>query len=187
MAATCDCGQQFKLYRGSDNREYESQTDTYRCGPVAVRNALRFLGRQPGRATMRRICTICDARPKQPDGFGGTYPDRLMAALTAVLPAAIHHTVGAAAVKQMMLDPKYKAFIVLYSGLKAGTRTQVRYYHYVFVWRDRSQYFVQNEMEGEEFIVRASQLDSEYLEECVRCDIQFPQCWALVQPAPQAT
>jgi len=173
----CDCMQQFTKYVGADDRTYESQTDSYRCGPVAVRNALRWLGRQPGAATVRRICAACGALPKHSDGFGGTRPEKLATTLAAVWPTGTRHAVGRGEVKQMMLDPRYKAFIVLYSGLRYGTR--VRYYHYVFAWRDRTQFHVQNEIDGDEFTVRASQLDAEYLDECVRCDVPFPQCWAL--------
>ena len=84
---------------------------------------------------------------------------------------------GATDAKAALLSPGASAFIILYTGRKATGR---RYYHYVFVWRDRGRFFAQNEMEREEYVVRGSQLDTEYLEEYTHSSgVRMPQVWVM--------
>lgn len=176
----CDCRSSVRLYRASDGKLYESQTDTYRCGPVAIRNAFRHLicCAPAGPATVRRICTVCHALPKHDNGFGGTLPENLTAAINLFWPSH-QHAVGATACAAALRNKnsEHAAFIVLYSGRK---RNGQRFYHYVFVWRSRNRFFVQNEMDAEEYVVWDSQLELEYLEERVHCGVAFPQCWILL-------
>ncbi len=174
----CDCADQITLYDGSDDRVYESQTDGFRCGPVAIRNALRWASRPAGPASNRHICQTCGAQPTRANGFGGTMPANMTAAIQRVWPAIRKVAVGAAATKEALLSPGASAFILLYTGRKTNGR---RFYHYVFVWRDRGRFFAQNEMEREEYVVRASQLDTEYLEEYTheKSGVQMPQVWVM--------
>lgn len=174
---SCDCRDQVALYEASDGRNYESQTDGFRCGPVAIRNALRRVDRPVGPATTRRICQICQAQPTRTNGFGGTMPAGMTAAIRRVWPTVGDPVIGAAAVKETLLSPDASNFILLYTGRKATGR---RYYHYVFVWRDRGRFFAQNEMEREEYVVRTSQLDVEYLEEYTHSSgVPMPQVWII--------
>lgn len=177
---SCDCGDRFALYKGSDNRTYESQTDEYRCGPVAIRNALRFVGAVPGPATRRRVCAVCCAVPRHPCGFGGTLPSAMTGALRLVFRAEVAPAVGASACRSTLLTPEYMAFIVLYSDVKAATRK--RYYHYVFMVRRRGYFYAQNEMDKEEYKVPVRSLEAEYLQEVLHCGVQFPQVWTLPSP-----
>lgn len=172
----CDCRQSVVLYRGSDGCDYECQTDTYRCGPVAVRNAFRrLICCEPGPATIRRICAVCDAQPVHTNGFGGTQPEAMTAAISLFWPKPVHG-VGATDCAALLRTPEHNTFIVLYSGLKPSGR---RFYHYVFVWRERRRFFVQNEIDKEEYVVWDSQLESEYLIERIHCGVQVPQVWAV--------
>jgi hypothetical protein len=121
---------------------------------------------------------LCHALPKHDNGFGGTLPENITAAISLFWPTH-QRAVGASAVATALRNknPEHIAFIVLYSGRK---RNGHRFYHYVFVWRDRRRYFVQNEMDAEEYVVRDSELEDEYLEERIHCGVQFPQCWILL-------
>jgi hypothetical protein len=99
----------------------------------------------------------------------------MTAAITALWPAH-HHAVGATHVSAALQNPAYSTWIVLYAGRKPTGR---RFYHYVFVWRDRRRYFAQNELDATEYVVRESELAAEYLTERVHCGVPFPQIWQL--------
>ena len=138
---------------------------------------MRFYGANPGPATRRRICGACCAAIRQPNGFGGTLPGAMTAALRLVFESSISHAVGASACRSTLLTPEYRAFIVLYSDVKVSTGR--RFYHYVFMTRDRGRFFAQNEMDSEEYVVRTSQIDAEYLQEVTHCGVLFPHVWSL--------
>jgi hypothetical protein len=101
----------------------------------------------------------------------------MTAAIRRVWPATKDPFVGAADAKAALLSPDASAFIILYTGRKSSGR---RFYHYVFAWRDRGRFFAQNEMEREEYVVRVSQLEAEYLEEYTHSSgVQMPQVWVM--------
>ena len=104
-------------------------------------------------------------------------PADMTAAIRRVWPIAHNPVIGAAAAKEALLSPDASAFILLYTGLKANRQ---RFYHYVFVWRDRGRFFAQNDMDQEEYVVRGSQMDAEYLEDYTHSSgVQMPQVWSL--------
>jgi hypothetical protein len=167
----CECAKTHTTRR-AHGILYEIQDDLFRCGPVAILNALRAAGRYSGRAQRRQVALLCNARLKHADGFCGTRPPEMDAAITHFWPDS-KHFVGAEACKAAMLGAERNTFGIFLFRRPDG-RGGAHYYHYVYAHNDRGYWEFENSFES-------SQTWWKTVKDCKYPATQFmlPQLWIL--------
>ncbi len=158
---------------------FEAQDDDFRCGPVSIINALRYAGYTVGPATRRSICVTCDASPKhEDDGFKGTKPPALHTMIRKFWP---HASVadGRDACKALLSNDRYTAYILLYATRRGDSAHSGYFYHYVFLYKDRGVFRVQNDAGAKEHNLPAD-FGAHLIEKIYpRTDFRLPMVWAL--------
>jgi len=163
-----------RIYKASNFKYFEAQTDPFRCGPVSIINAIRYT--KPhfviGSATRRVICVQCSAQQKHKDGFEGTKPENMTNAINKLWPSSICVT-GSTNSLNLITNPKYNSFILLYVFKK--------YYHYIFMYKNGDTYFVQNDGENREKRIMKEDIKKNYLHDAIYPNFNYslPQVWAL--------
>ena len=175
----CNCIQSTTLYRATNRRLFEAQDDDFRCGPVSIINALRYAGYAVGPATRRAICVACNASAKHADdGFKGTKPPALQTAIHKFWPRAAHAD-GRDACSVLLEDACYSAYILLYATYRGESAHSGYFYHYVFMYKNRGVFRVQNDTGAKEHVVPIE--CGIFLKEKIypRTDFRLPMVWAL--------
>jgi len=155
------------LYKGVGGNLFESQNDSFRCGPVSIVNAIRYTKPEfiTGRATRRTICVKCDAQIIHKDGFMGTKPYNITSSIAKIWPKYIYATGVIESVK-LILNPSYHVFIMLYADKHAsGDQQGEYYYHYVMMYRKNNYFYIQNDNSTKETRVSISTMKTKFMNE----------------------
>jgi hypothetical protein len=177
-ADDCMCPVTSRLISRAESRPYEVQMDKYKCGPVAVINALLYLEKDPGPALRRSIITQCKTAPVHEDGFKGTKPNDIHGVIQKVIPN-VKHFIGIHDAIAAFKNRSYTAYIVLYSGYRQNKK---QYYHYTFTFKTkagRSPIFLsQNDGSDKELEWTLNSFCEEHFSIEDNIPIVFPQIWA---------
>jgi hypothetical protein len=156
-----------ELYRWRRKYVFESQAETYTCGPVAIMNALHFEQRYSdlGPAIKRQIMVACNAKEVHEDGFAGTKPMAIDGGIRKYWPKATKVEGGVRAEEAL----KSRGSILLY-------RRANSLLHYIFVHFDGKYYHLENEVESGSLSVENMK---SYTYECIYQGFNIPQVWSL--------
>lgn len=142
----CECAKSH-LYKHR-GQAYETQDDDFRCGPVAILNALRASGRYSGRAQRRQIAVACNARMKHADdGFCGTKPPTMSAVVARLWPAHNHYVGSSACLGALEGAHKGARGIFLFRRPYTDSGKVKHYYHYVYAHREAGGWEFENSVE----------------------------------------
>jgi hypothetical protein len=184
----CHCPLTFRRISPTTLRPYEVQIDKYKCGPIAIINALHYCARDAGPALRRSLLTTCQTVPEHSDGFKGTKPDRLDIAISHVLSSSVRRFIGRSDCIRAIRNNKFKAYIILYSGFR---KNKEQYFHYIFTYKssinaassnsDNSPIFIsQNDGSYFETRLHLADLIAEYFNVENTHPISYPQVWAII-------
>jgi len=115
---------------------FENQTDEYKCGPVAVINALTYCDRPAGKALRRSAIKSLGTQERHTDGSAGTKSEHMAALVKTLWPRSQHFVGRAACISATRAETAAAAFIVLYSWKDSKNK---QHYHYTFVYRSSNK------------------------------------------------
>ena len=177
----CKCPITIRCISHLNKHPYEVQTDEYKCGPVAIINALLYLEKDPGAALRRSIITQCKTALLHSDGFKGTKPADIGRVIQKVIPSPrIKHFTGIRSAIGAFKNRAFSAYIVLYSGKYQDDK---QFYHYNFTIKikaGRSPLFLsQNDGSQKELEWALDTYITEHFSIEGNTPIEYPQVWAI--------